>query len=213
MGFITLTGDSDGDLHTAALHNNKFGAIASVLNGNVDHNNLKYPFSVGAFNFVSTGPNTYEESGGGAASSFKNMEWYDMGTSATSATIVANEATAAATRSNVLKASWVKIPKTIQIESVRVIANRAALVSGENYTFNVQSASSLTGTYSTNATGTFDFVGAISTPVETTLTVNTPGISANSYMRFLLTNPSTFTAPGLPPSFSVYIEYKVYTVA
>ena len=40
MGLITLTGDSDGDLHTAALHNAKFGAIASVLNGNVDHANL-----------------------------------------------------------------------------------------------------------------------------------------------------------------------------
>ena len=46
MGFITLTGDSDGDLHTAALHNNKFGAIASVLNGNVDRDNLAAPQSI-----------------------------------------------------------------------------------------------------------------------------------------------------------------------
>ena len=213
MGFITLTGDSDGDLHTAAMHNNKFGAIASVLNGNVDHNNLKYPFSVGSYTFVSTGPNTYEQSGGGAASSYKNMEWYDMGASATTSTITANEATAVAGRSNVLKASWIKIPKTIQISSARIIANRAGLVAGENYTFNVQSATSLTGTYSTNATGTFDFTGAVANPIETTLTVNTPGIDQDSYMRFLLTNPSTFTSPGFPPSFSVHIEYKVYTVA
>ena len=48
MALITLTGDSDGDLHTADLHNSKFGAIASVLNGNVDLDNLAKPNSVGS---------------------------------------------------------------------------------------------------------------------------------------------------------------------
>ena len=32
MAYITIPGDSDGDLHDAAMHNSKFGAIASVLN-------------------------------------------------------------------------------------------------------------------------------------------------------------------------------------
>ena len=45
MGYINLTGDSDGDLHTAALHNAKFGAVASVLNGNIDRDNLYAPQS------------------------------------------------------------------------------------------------------------------------------------------------------------------------
>ena len=45
MGYITISGDSDGDLHSADLHNKKFGAIASVINGNIDLVNLVNPSS------------------------------------------------------------------------------------------------------------------------------------------------------------------------
>ena len=51
MGYINLTGDSNGDLHDAEMHNAKFGAIASVLNGNIDSDNLAAPQSVFTWSF------------------------------------------------------------------------------------------------------------------------------------------------------------------
>ena len=36
---------ANGDLHNAEMHNAKFGAIASVINGNIDSDNLAAPQS------------------------------------------------------------------------------------------------------------------------------------------------------------------------
>ena len=46
MAIINITSDSDGTLHSAALHNDKFAVVQNVINGNIEHANLKYPNSV-----------------------------------------------------------------------------------------------------------------------------------------------------------------------
>lgn len=45
MGTISINPDADGDLHSAALHNNKFQTILNEINGNLDANNLANPNS------------------------------------------------------------------------------------------------------------------------------------------------------------------------
>ena len=66
MAYITITGDSDGDLHDAEMHNSKFGAIASVLNGNIDLENLTNPkssqillFTINGESGTDTGKNAF----------------------------------------------------------------------------------------------------------------------------------------------------------
>ena len=46
MAIINITSDSDGTLHSAALHNDKFAVVQNVINGNIEHANLKYPNSI-----------------------------------------------------------------------------------------------------------------------------------------------------------------------
>lgn len=206
MALITLVGDSDGDLHTAALHNAKFGAIASVLNGNVDHANLSHPYSVGNFNFVCDGPSIA-------------TQFYDIGTTDTTGTIAANSASNTAGDCNVLKGSWIKVPQAITVTSAILICQEinsgGTLVSGENYSIKLQKASTLTGSYSTTiASANYDFFGPLTSgPVETALSVSSPAVDQNQYIRLMLENPSTFTNPQHPNSFSVLITYKTYTVA
>tara|TARA_R110000751_G_scaffold94095_1_gene183624 strand:- start:2426 stop:3034 length:609 start_codon:yes stop_codon:yes gene_type:complete len=202
MALITLVGDSDGDLHTAALHNSKFGAIASVLNGNVDHANLAFPYTGGSYNF-------------GCDGTTLPVQFYVIGAE-TSGTIVASSAVATAGIANVLKASWIKVPSAITISRVVLIAeeNTSPLTSGENYSIKLQKASSLTGTYSTVASVDYDFYGApTSGPVETALTVSSPAIDQNNYIRLMLKNPDPFTSSQVPNSFSVLVTYKTLTVA
>lgn len=43
MAIINIGSDSDGTLHSASLHNDKFAVVQNVVNGNIDHANLKYP--------------------------------------------------------------------------------------------------------------------------------------------------------------------------
>jgi hypothetical protein len=205
MALITLVGDSDGDLHTAALHNAKFGAIASVLNGNVDHANLAYPYSVGNFNFVCDGPSIA-------------TQFYDIGATSTTGTIAANTASNTAGDCNVLKGSWIKVPQAIIVTSAIMICQETnaggTLVSGENYEITLQKASSITGTYSSVASTNYDFFGPLtSSPVETALNLVTPAVDQNNYIRLMLKNPSTFTNPQHPNSFSILVTYKTLTVA
>jgi hypothetical protein len=51
MATISINPDVDGDLHSAALHNDKFQTILNEINGNLDAANLLYPKSVIQFPF------------------------------------------------------------------------------------------------------------------------------------------------------------------
>jgi len=46
MAIINIGSDSDGTLHSAALHNDKFAVVQNVINGNIEHANLKYPNTI-----------------------------------------------------------------------------------------------------------------------------------------------------------------------
>jgi hypothetical protein len=46
MGLITIPSDSDGTLHGASLHNDKFSTVVNAINGNLTHDNLAYPESI-----------------------------------------------------------------------------------------------------------------------------------------------------------------------
>ena len=46
MAKIFIQPDADGDLHTAALHNDKFQSVLNEINGNIDETNLKFPNSI-----------------------------------------------------------------------------------------------------------------------------------------------------------------------
>ena len=200
MAFITLTGDSDGDLHTADLHNKKFGAIASVLNGNIEHNNLKFPYSVGYFNWV-TNANAFN--------------WYGIGTNSTQGTIGGLTGISTAANANALKMTWVRVPKAMTLLSLKLIAAaHNAFASGDNFTIELQKSSSLSGTYTVIGTKTEDFYNASATGVieEYTVPISSPSISANDYIRLVLKNPPTHTG-GDWTDFSAILEYKTYTVA
>ena len=109
-----------------------------------------------------------------------------------------------------------KMPHAITVTSVVLICQENnTLTGGQNYNIQLQKASSLTGSYSTNiATATYDFAGALASgPVETALTVGNPGVSQNEYIRLMLQNPTTFSTPQDPNSFSVLVTYKILTVA
>mgnify|MGYP003649247481 CR=1 FL=1 len=203
MALITLVGDSDGDLHTAALHNSKFGAIASVLNGNVDHANLAFPYTSGSYNFVCDGTTL-------------PVQFYDIGTTDTTGTIAGLTASLTAGDCNVLKGSWIKVPSAIIVTSVTLIAQEnTSLQPGENYSIKLQKASSLTGSYGTTiASANYDFNGSLTSgPVEQALSVSSPSVDQNEYIRLMLENPSSFTNPQVPNSFSVLVTYKTLTVA
>ena len=46
MAIINIPPDSDGTIHTAAMHNDKFALVQNLVNGNLDHSNLRYPQSI-----------------------------------------------------------------------------------------------------------------------------------------------------------------------
>jgi len=46
MAIINIPPDSDGTIHTAAMHNDKFAVVQNLVNGNIDHSNLKYSQSI-----------------------------------------------------------------------------------------------------------------------------------------------------------------------
>lgn len=203
MGYINLTGDSDGDLHTAAMHNAKFGAIASVLNGNIDADNLANPYSRTSFHFHCTG----------VQAAITN-EFYGL-SSMTIGTISSANGSSTAGSVNCLKASWIKVPFSMVITDVVLIAQEnASLTPGEDYTIELQKSASLNGTYASIANVDYDFSGALaSSPVEQSLAITTTTVTANEYIRLVLQNPNPFTTPQYPNAFSVMVYGKTNHVA
>ena len=207
MALITLTGDSDGDLHTADLHNSKFGAIASVLNGNVDLDNLANPKSRGVFTFNSSGNNA------GVSTLF---EWYKLA-SATATTPSSDAGDQLDGSFLCLKSSWFCVPHTIQLESVNFIMfNDTIHTSGDNYTIALQVSSSndpATATYSDIASITTDYHSASKVMEKQTPSLSSSSIASGRYIRLVFTNPTFSGTHYWPNSTSVSISYKLDHVA
>jgi hypothetical protein len=206
MALITLTGDSDGDLHTADLHNSKFGAIASVLNGNVDLDNLAKPKSTGIIRFNLNGYHDSNTDG--------HNEFYQL-TSATAGNINGLGFLASTNADNVIKSTWFKCPIALSLQNCKVIYSTSAYGnSGQNFNVYVQVSSSttITDSYTTIGTFTNDFNGSVSINEET-VSLSSTAVGANYYMRVVVENPSTFTLGEPPPGFEITLQYKTDHVA
>tara|TARA_R100001086_G_scaffold10259_2_gene5507 strand:+ start:1115 stop:1786 length:672 start_codon:yes stop_codon:yes gene_type:complete len=223
MALITLTGDSDGDLHTAAMHNSKFGAIASVINGNIGIDNLAVPNAAGFFTFNLTGyvatfpwDTTAIAAGTTGVAVMGYQEFYGV-SSATSATIAGSIYGAGNGVSNILKSSWIKVPTAITITHVQFAYRQLAgsYTASENFTVALQrsSGANATDSFVNVASFTEDFRGT-----ATELTIQTPavgnaGVGAGYFMRICFTNPASYTPDLAPPSMTCTVRYKHNLVA
>tara|TARA_R100000995_G_scaffold84811_1_gene64970 strand:- start:1769 stop:2431 length:663 start_codon:yes stop_codon:yes gene_type:complete len=220
MAYINITGDSDGDLHTAAMHNSKFGAIASVLNGNVDHDNLTYPKSLFTWNFT-TNKSYVVESGGGAGVGYSDITLLHA-TNKTIGTLdgVACQPATTAGAYNVLLSSYTKAPVALEHVATSVICiNNSNFTTSANMELIFQVSSSLaggTGTYSDIASVTFDPDTASSalTPTELSMSYSSNTISANNFFRIIYRNPTSGSLAGdIMPNLKISITWKALTVS
>ena len=202
MAYITITGDSDGDLHTAAMHNSKFGAIASVINGNIEPSNLTNPNSELVLNCSAKHVPASVISVGGALS---NLSGYSaLGGSNTGAPSGPDPDTAAS-RWNMVTNSVMRVPATMTLKDnvTIVVDNEASGFSGFTLVFQLQKSNA-----ANNVTAWTDVGSSAShsphgggTHSQTILTLsNTSGqsITANHYLRLVVQNGSG-TNP-LPPT-------------
>lgn len=220
MAYINITGDSDGDLHTAALHNAKFGAIASVLNGNVDHDNLTYPKGIFTWNFT-TNKSYVVESGGGAGVGYSDITLLHA-TDKTIGTLDGTQSQPVQTASayNVILSSYTKAPVALEHLATSVICienNDFTTSAGMELIF--QTSSTLaggSGTYSDIATLTFDpdTTGSALLPTEHTMDYSSNTISANHFFRIIYRNPTSGSLAGdIMPNLKISITWKAFTVS
>lgn len=198
MGYITIAGDSDGDLHSADLHNKKFGAIASVINGNIDHDNLVYPSSEFVLSACGSEANT----------------WVRFA-STTSGTPTATVSSNVASRLHAPMSSIVRIPfaGTLTDNATVVAVASSSFSSGDNVSFYLQKASSANGTYSTIGSVAVDdcYVASGYDFVTITLTgTDGQSFAAGDYVRLLVQNAAA--NPTYPPHLTMTLRIKTLHV-
>tara|TARA_R100000278_G_scaffold46215_4_gene40183 strand:- start:7404 stop:8048 length:645 start_codon:yes stop_codon:yes gene_type:complete len=214
MAYINLTGDSNGDLHNAEMHNAKFGAIASVLNGNIDADNLAAPQSL----------LTWEISNGFTERSDGTDNTNDMlrvsNSDSTSGILnVANFAVVQTTDAfYLLTHSLRKAHANMTLVGVSALVyQQPGTVTGNTFSLIFQKSSTITGTYSNMATGTFNRNTLLSavTPNEITMNINNATIGANQYFRVLMGMPSTFPGSYGPdfPVVKITLTFKAFHTA
>ena len=203
MAYINITGDSDGDLHDAAMHNNKFGAIASVLNGNISAENLANPYSVYTMTF-GAGPGTLIN-----PATVQSESWITL-TSATSAGISINSHVAVVNANQCLMPSWTRIVRASTLLSAQLVfigGNGPGSSSTPNG--KLQKSATLTGTYSDIAsTGTLELYDASAPLVikESALSISSNGVNAGEYIRFVWNCGSTNVQ--FPPKMTLTLTFK-----
>ena len=221
MAYINITGDSDGDLHTAAMHNSKFGAIASVLNGNVDHDNLTYPRSLLTWNITTNKGYMLDDNDPDIGTT-----WSDVALlSATDKTIGTLSATANGPILTTgyyiaVLSSYMKAPVGLEHVATSVICiDDPAFTNSAGMELIFQTSSALaggSGTYSDIATATFDpdAGGVALTPTEIAMSYSSNTIAANSFFRVIYRNPTSGSLAGdLMPNLKIAITWKAYTVS
>lgn len=197
MGYITVTGDSDGDLHDAEMHNAKFGAISSVINGNISHDNLLYPSG----EFIIT------------ASAGSVTPWYRFG-SATSGVPTAQGASSTNSEIHAPVSSIIRIPFTGTFtDNVTItVCKTNAYATGNNLSFVLQKSSTPGGTYSNVGNSIANDClssGAFELAVITLTGTTGQTITAGNYIRLLVTN-NTDSDP--PPALTMTARIKTLHV-
>tara|TARA_R110000822_G_scaffold48131_2_gene127115 strand:+ start:2844 stop:3476 length:633 start_codon:yes stop_codon:yes gene_type:complete len=210
MAYINITGDSDGDLHTASLHNTKFGAIASVLNGNVDHDNLKYPRSVSTMNFsanqTATGWFVPQDSSAGTTTQAAVLGYQIYGVVSLSSNNV----------TNVMKSSLIRMPSAATLTSVKFLylPRSTGYAAGDECDLYLQRSTSLTSDFENIASlENVSFYNASNVIMrEYTLAISGAAIAAGQYIRFAIrTDPLNGELP--PYISSLTLNFATATVA
>ena len=210
MGYINITGDSDGDLHTASMHNAKFGTIASVLNGNIDHDNLKYPNSVSTMNFsanqTATGWFVPQNSSSSTTSSNSVFGYQIYG----SVALAANSVT------NVMKSSLIRMPSAVTLTSVKFLylPRSTGYAAGDECDLYLQRSTSLSSDFENIASlENQTFYNASNLIMrEYTLAISGAAIAAGQYIRFAIRNDASNGE--LPPYVSsLTLNFTTATVA
>jgi hypothetical protein len=199
MGYITVTGDSDGDLHDAEMHNAKFGAISSVINGNISHDNLLYPSG----EFIIT-----------ASALTNGAAWYRFASS-TSGVPTAESANATSGNLHAPVSSIIRIPFTGTFtDNVTVtVCKKSGYTTGNNLSFVLQKSSSAGGTYANVGNLIYDDCDSASSFELATITLTgTTGqtITAGNYIRLLVTNNTT--GSDYPPTLTMTARIKTLHV-
>lgn len=205
MAYITITGDSDGDLHTAAMHNSKFGAIASVINGNLSHENLLYPNS--EMVIVCSASHITAALVSATHADIKATCGYATLASGVGTVAAASELVSSSTSVfNVVNNSVVKIPATMAIkENVQIVVDVLTggdFATGKDLTFQLQKSNSpnnLTAWTNVGSSVSHDCHDA--SYAKTILTLSgTAGqqITAEHYIRLVVQNNDTNVA--FPPT-------------
>lgn len=202
MGYITISGDSDGDLHTADLHNKKFGAIASVLNGNIELDNLKQPSSEYTIN---------------SSGIYNGSSWLRFANAA--AGLPTGEvATNTASHYHSPISSIVRIPfaATFTDNVTLSIVTGPNFSSGNNVTYTLQRTLNPVATPGTGAWT--NVVGSLTSDTYTaalgittlSFATNSVGIAAGAWVRVMVQNAST--NPTYPPSLTMTMRLKTLHV-
>ena len=210
MAYINITGDSDGDLHTASLHNTKFGAIASVLNGNVDHDNLKYPRSVSTMNFsanqTTTGWFVPQDSSAGTTTPAAVLGYQIYGTVSLSTNNI----------TNVMKSSLIRMPSAATLTSVKFLylPRSTGYAASDECDLYLQRSTSLTSDFENIASlENVSFYNASNVIMrEYTLAISGAAIAAGQYIRFAIR--TDLLNGQLPPYISsLTLNFATATVA
>jgi hypothetical protein len=206
MAYITITGDSDGDLHTAAMHNSKFGAIASVINGNIGPDNLTNPNS--ELVIVCSASHITTALVGATHADIKATCGYATLASGTGTVAAASELVSSSTSVfNVVNNSVVKIPATMVIkENVQIVIDVLTggdFATGKDLNFQLQksnSSNNLTAWSNVGNSVSHDCHDASSYSKTIITLTGTTGqqITAEHYIRLVVQNNDTNAA--FPPT-------------
>jgi len=193
MAIINIPPDSDGTIHTAAMHNDKFALVQNLVNGNLDHSNLRYPQSI-----VEWGADSWEShqvgplpSGAGASTVRTiGLSAADFATAVIGAFDSYDDTYGG---SNYFTNSLRKTnAAAYRIQSCDVWFQSFHIVNGYTFTLILEYASSLDpviGNWTSVASGTLVVPAvAVSVPIQLAVAVTNANVPASKWFRVRLVN-------------------------
>jgi hypothetical protein len=192
MAKIFIQPDADGDLHTAALHNDKFQSVLNEINGNIDETNLKYPNSIFTLHSSASISDAGFKGSGGAPSEAQRypVGWLNI----TSAPLYAWGWTPLSSIKHVVVNSFHKTDRALKVEKVVYgIMRSTHLTAGQTWTLSVETADSQAPTATWTAVSSKTTELNLGSGVDVLVYSENPSSSAiptNNYLRVCLTTPS-----------------------
>jgi len=213
MSLIVVPPDSDGTVHDASLHNDKFDIIVNALNGNVDHENLRNPYSILSWNsfathFIVTDSATHTHN--------QVLGWYET-TSLTEQIVTGANPfipDVTADKTHIIMNSQRRAGSDYVMVGVSaLIRKHSNFPASKPYVLHFQKGTTIDPTggganFTTMATLSFDpFIAAttVMADVSSAISISVPALNQNEYFRIAMLNPDTVSgsSPTLP---DVWIE-------